>query len=222
MNRYKNTGRKNISAAILAGTLCLAVLTGCASSGQEAPGNASQKGSENVPESVADTDTNAQALDEGEARSLGEFSMQDITGKTYTEEMFKDYDLTMVNVFATWCSPCIHEIPDLEKLYQEMADQGVNLVGIILDAADGNGGVDTEAVEKAKLLAEQTGASYPFLIPDAGGLNGRLNGIQAVPETFFVDRDGRIIGETYTGSNDLDGWRQVVETERSKRKGAQP
>ena len=136
--------------------------------------------------------------------------------------MFKDYDLTMVNVFATWCSPCIHEIPDLEKLYQEMADQGVNLVGIILDAADGNGGVDTEAVEKAKLLAEQTGASYPFLIPDAGGLNGRLNGIQAVPETFFVDRDGRIIGETYTGSNDLDGWRQVVETERSKWKGAQP
>ncbi len=155
--------------------------------------------------------------------SLGEFSIQDITGKTYTNEIFQDYELTMVNAFTTWCTPCVNEIPDLEKLNQELTGQGVQIVGIVLDAvADEKGTVDAETVEKAKLLAERTGASYPFLIPDADGLNGRLNGIQAVPETFFVDKNGTVVGETYTGSNSLEGWKQVVEAELASLRGEQP
>ncbi len=45
--------------------------------------------------------------------------------KTYTQDIFSKYDLTMVNIFTTWCSPCVNEIPDLEKLYQEMKDKKV-------------------------------------------------------------------------------------------------
>ncbi len=157
-------------------------------------------------------DTQAGAEPAG-GESLGEFSMEDMEGNTYTQDMFSDYSLTMVNVFTTWCTPCINEIPDLEKLRNEMADQGVNVVGIALDAIDATGSADGEAVEKAKLLAEQTGVTYPFLIPDAGYLNGRLMGINAVPETFFVDKDGNIVGETYTGSRSLDEWKSVVEQE---------
>lgn len=151
--------------------------------------------------------------DDAKTGSLGDFSMKDIEGNDYTQEMFADYELTMVNVFTTWCTPCINEIPDLEKLRNEMADQGVNVVGIVLDAADGTGGTDEEAVEKAKTLAERTGVTYPFLIPDAGLLNGRLSGINAVPETFFVDKDGNIVGETYSGSRSLEEWKSVVEQE---------
>lgn len=68
-------------------------------------------------------------------------------------------------------------------------------------------------MEKAKLLAETTEVTYPFLIPDAGYLNGRLAGIQAVPETFFVDKEGNIVGETYSGSRSLEEWKRIVETE---------
>lgn len=127
--------------------------------------------------------------------------------------MFADYDLTMVNVFTTWCSPCVSEIPDLEKLHNEMEEQGVNVVGIVLDAVDAFGKADEEVVETAKLLAEKTGAAYPFLIPDEGYLNGRLLGINAVPETFFVDKEGNITGETYSGSRSLEDWKTIVETE---------
>lgn len=154
--------------------------------------------------------------------SLGEFSLQDITGATYTNEMFGDYKLTMINVFTTWCSPCISEIPDLEKLHKEMLDQGVQVVGVVLDAVDSDGSRSEEVVEKAKLLAERTGASYPFLIPDADGLNGRVKGIQAVPETFFVDKDGTIVGTTYSGSHSLEDWKKIVETELDQLKGEQP
>lgn len=143
--------------------------------------------------------------------SLGEFTTQDINGNTVTQGIFKDYDLTMVNIFTTWCSPCVGEIPDLEQLHQQMADQGVNVVGVVLDVLNEKGEVDQDTLEKAQLLAEQTGATYPFLLPDSGYFNGRLTGIDAVPETFFVDSNGNIVGETYSGSGDLAYWLEIVE-----------
>ena len=97
-----------------------------------------------------------------------------------------------------------------------MADQGVQVAGIVLDAAGQSGETDEEAVKKAKLLAEKAEVTYPFLIPDAGYLNGRLAGISAVPETFFVDKEGNIVGETYSGSRSYDDWKSIVEKELSE------
>ena len=50
-------------------------------------------------------------------------------------------------------------------------------------------------------------------------MNGRLTGIQAFPETFFVDKDGNIVGETYSGSGSLEDWLEVVEQELANVKG---
>ena len=189
---------------LLLSSLCfLMVFSGCSS------GN--DKSSDNVQEKVTaggNQETSALYLE-----NLGEFSVQDITGESYTQEMFSDYDLTMVNVFTTWCTPCVNEIPDLEKLKNELSGQGVNVVGFVLDAIDGNGNTSEDAIEKAKLLAEKTGVSYPFLIPDQSYLNGRLSGINAVPETFFVDKEGNIVGSTYSGSRSFEDWKSIVETE---------
>lgn len=145
--------------------------------------------------------------------SLGEFSTQDINGDVYTQEIFQDYDLTLVNIFATWCSPCVAEMPDLEKLHQQVAGKGVNVIGIVLDALDEKGEIVQQSLEQARRLVEKTGVTYPILLPDSTYLNGRLSGIQAVPETFFVDKDGNIVGETYSGSGDLEYWLDVVEQE---------
>lgn len=145
--------------------------------------------------------------------SLGDFTTQDVSGNTVTPDLFEDYDLTLVNVFATWCSPCIAEIPDLEKLHQQMADKGVGVVGVVLDAADQNGEVVQTALEQAQVLVEKLGVTYPVIVPDATHLNGRVANIQAVPETFFVDKDGNIVGETYSGSRSLEDWTEIVENE---------
>lgn len=191
-------GKKGILCGLLLCSLfCLIAFTGCGPEGDASGG----------------TGAGADSAQEAGAVSLGSFDMKDISGKTYTQEMFADYELTMVNVFATWCGPCIQEIPDLEKLSQKMSGRSVQVVGIVLDAIDSTDSLDQEAVEKAKALAEYTGAAYPFLIPDAGYLNGRLAGIDAVPETFFVDSKGRIVGETYSGSRSLEEWEEIVERE---------
>ena len=141
------------------------------------------------------------STDAAEGTNVGKFETTGVDGKTYTQDIFSKYDLTMVNVFTTWCSPCINEIPDLEKLYQEMKDKGVGVVGVTRDTIGSGGKQDEEAVKKAQVIQEKTKASYPFLIPDSGMMNGRLNGISAFPETFFVDKNGNIVGETYSGSH---------------------
>lgn len=147
------------------------------------------------------------------AENVGAFETTDIDGNAYTEKVFSDYDLTLVNIFTTWCSPCVKEIPELQELYKEMKDKGVGVAGVVLDTTDEKGNQDEEAVKKAGILQEKTKAEYPFLIPDTTMMNGRLQGISAFPETFFVDKDGNIVGDTYTGSHTLDEWKEIVEKE---------
>ena len=149
----------------------------------------------------------------GDSTTVGKFETKGVDGKDYTEKVFSDYDLTLVNIFTTWCSPCVNEIPELEKLYEEMKEKGVGVVGVVLDTVGDDGKQDDAAVKKAGVLQEKTKASYPFLIPDSTMMNGRLNGISAFPETFFVDKDGNIVGETYSGSHSLDEWKKIVEKE---------
>ena len=149
----------------------------------------------------------------GDSTNVGKFETKGVDGKDYTEKVFSDYDLTLVNVFTTWCSPCVNEIPELEKLYEEMKEKGVGVVGVVLDTVGDDAKQNEDTVKKAGVLQEKTKASYPFLVPDSTMMNGRLNGISAFPETFFVDKEGNIVGETYSGSHSLDEWKKIVEKE---------
>ena len=146
---------------------------------------------------------------------LSNLQTKDIDGKEFSSKDFANYDLTMVNVFATWCSPCVQEIPDLAEIQKEMKDKGVNIVGVVTDTVDQTG-ENREALEKAKLIRERSKAEYPFLIPDQNNFNGRLSGIQAFPETFFVDKKGQIVGETYSGSRNKKAWMEIIEKELAK------
>lgn len=195
-------------AALLAAVMCAAILTACSSTQPETP-------------AFDETNTDQQLLDETVrdlqsefvGPSLGEFTTQDVNGNAYTQDMFKDYDLTLVNIFATWCTPCVAEMSELEKLYQQMKEQGVNVAGFVLDVRNEKGEIVQEDLERAQELVEQTGVTYPVLLPDDTYLNGRLTGIEAIPETFFVDRDGNVVGGTYVGSSGLEDWLEIVEQE---------
>ena len=154
-----------------------------------------------------------------DADNVGTFETTDIDGNTYTEKVFSDYDLTLVNAFTTWCSPCVNEMPELEELYQEMKDQGVGVVGMVLDSVSEDGTPDDSIVQKAQLLKEKTGVTYPLQIPDKGFLNGRISGLQSFPESFFVDKDGNIVSDPIMGSNTFDGWKEAVEKQLAALKG---
>lgn len=149
--------------------------------------------------------------------NVGTFETTDVNGKTYTQEVFQDYDLTLVNVFATWCSPCVNEMPELEALRAEYEKKGIKLgvVGMVMDTKTTEG-TDEGAVERAQALIKNGGLNFPLLMPDEGEMNGRLTGIQAYPETFFVDKDGNIVSEAYVGARSQEEWSEIVEQELGK------
>lgn len=193
-----------LTALALAGALCLGPLAGCGNTESELqPFDSSS-------DSLATEGYDSPA---GDVTSVGTFTTQDVNGERYDETYFQQYKLTLVNVFTTWCSPCVEEIPYLDQLRQELAELGVGVVGIVLDAVNEDGSVAEDALETAQELAESTNAGYPFLLPDETWLNGRVKGINAVPETFFVDSEGNIVGEAYLGGRTLDEWKAVVEQE---------
>lgn len=206
---------KKIIAFLLAGVMCAGSLTACASPRHEAPPS-------DVPETSQQTwdETDGGLVSEFVGPSLGTFTTQDVNGKEYTQEMFQDYDLTLVNIFTTWCTPCVQEMPELEKLYQQMKDRGVNVVGFVLDVLNEKGEIVQTDLERAQELVKKTGVTYPVLLPDTSYLNGRLTGIEAFPETFFVDRDGNVVGGTYSGSGGYEDWLEVVEQELAALKGS--
>lgn len=154
--------------------------------------------------------------------NVGNFSTTDVFGNAFTQEFFQQYDLTLVNAFATWCSPCVQEMPELEKLRKAYEEKDIKLgvVGVVLDTKTPFG-TDVSAVERAKVLYQRSGAQFPFVMPDETNMNDRLTGIESVPETFFVDRQGNIMSDPYVGARSMEAWSQIVDQEMVKVQGAQ-
>jgi peroxiredoxin len=94
-------------------------------------------------------------------------------------------DLTVVNFWATWCPPCIEEMPELSSIHREMSPKGVKVVGLAVDSPSAVRG-----------FLETREFSYPLLITGASGseLGKRLgNSIEALPYTVLIDEKGNVI-----------------------------
>jgi cytochrome c biogenesis protein CcmG/thiol:disulfide interchange protein DsbE len=97
--------------------------------------------------------------------------------------------VTLVNIWATWCIPCRDEMPALEKLYQELGPKGLRILAISID--DGTPG-DVQS------FVRELGLSFEFLHDKSGDIQ-RVYQTTGVPESFLLDRDGvivkKVIGE---------------------------
>lgn len=148
---------------------------------------------------------------------LGDFSAQDFDGNAVTKDIFADYDLTMVNLWTTTCGYCIEEMPVLNELRKEFQDDGVsfNIISVCMDIGNTEE-INDANLKKAKEIIEKAGVEYPNLIPDSVLLEGRLNGIQAFPESFFVDSEGNVVSEPYVGARPKNHWRVTMNNEIEK------
>lgn len=145
-------------------------------------------------------------------QNIGDFQTTDIYGNIVTKEIFSNYDLTLVNIFTTWASPCLQEVQELEQVYQQQltAEHPINVIGIVYDASQSE---NQEVIELAKRIQSELNITYDFIIPDTILMEGRLKGVTAFPETFFVDRQGNIIGDYYLGARPKEDWLEVIQTE---------
>lgn len=176
-------------------------------------------GEEWTSEEPGDTLTDEQTKDmdrinEEEELTIGltSFRTKDIYGTEWDQSIFQDYSLTMVNVWGTFCGPCIDEMPSLGELQNEYESKGVNIVGIVVDVQDDNLELIDEQISLAKEIAEGTGADYTHLIVTEEMIDSVLNQFDAIPASFFVDSDGNIVSEFYIGSREKADWAGIIES----------
>lgn len=95
--------------------------------------------------------------------------------------------VVLLNVWATWCAPCVREMPALQTLYDRYRDRGLEVVAVSVDAQL-PGGSGTEDIAR---FASDLGLTFRIL-HDASGAVERAFNVPAVPVTIVITRDGRI------------------------------
>lgn len=186
---------KKISIFCLTGMLALG-LWACSSS--------KDGSSEGSSSSDSSGTTKQETSENGVTVNMPQFTTTDMDGNKVTNDIFAEYDLTVVNFWATYCNPCIDELPELAEWKKELPDN-VNLIGLLVD-------VDEKGSEQYKLaerIISQTGADYQHLIATEE-FDDIISNLVGVPTTFFVDSTGKIIGEPFAGA-DVSAYKQTVE-----------
>jgi peroxiredoxin len=89
--------------------------------------------------------------------------------------------VVMVNFWATWCAPCRQEMPQLNKLYEKYRASGFVLLGVNVD----------DDSRHAADVAAKLGLKFPVLL-DTDKTVSRLYGLNTMPSTVLIDRDGRV------------------------------
>jgi cytochrome c biogenesis protein CcmG/thiol:disulfide interchange protein DsbE len=127
-----------------------------------------------------------------------QFSLKNLAGK---QVKISDYrgEVVLINFWATWCPPCLAEIPDLVKLKKEKADKQFEILGIVLSSKESS---VRKIVSKEKI-------NYPVLwgtnkvVEDFGG-------IPVIPRTFLLDKDGKIV-EDILGMRNYDFFKKLLD-----------
>jgi len=204
---------KNRLLLVMLASLMVLSSSACAKSGggqgQSSEPVASSSASAQVEEPVSSENTSGDA--NPDEPTLKNFKTTDLDGNEITQEIFSNADLTMINIWATYCNPCLGEMPDLGVLAEEYADQGVQIIGILMDVYDQNWNVVQSQVDLAKEIIQETGADYLHLMPSTDLIYAKLRYVQAVPETIFVDKEGNLVGEPHLGARTKNKWSEEIQ-----------
>lgn len=132
------------------------------------------------------------------------FETTDIDGNPIdSATLFAAHEYTMVNIWASWCGPCVNELHELDALNASLAESDCAVVGMLYD------GGKASALESARASLTEKGATYLNLLPPANV--DSIFPIEAFPTSFFVDRQGRIMGSTIVGA-DVQGYERTFKS----------
>ena len=115
-------------------------------------------------------------------RLVPDFAYPGLDGKMVQLSDFRG-KVVLVNIWATWCRPCIDEMPSMEKLYQEFKDGDFEILAVSIDALGAD--VVTPFMQKYNL-------TFPALIDKEGKI--RISyGVTGIPESFIIDQNGGLV-----------------------------
>ena len=126
-----------------------------------------------------------------------DFLLYDLSGKPVS---LKDYagKPVVVNFWATWCPPCLQEMPWFEQLAKRYSGTGLTVLGLSTD-------IEGQTASRAKVVAtvKRLGVTYPILLYD-GSLKVKYGPVHLLPETFYINRKGVVVEDVW-GHADKEG-----------------
>ena len=135
------------------------------------------------------------------------FETTDLEGNAVrSEDIFSENRLTMVNLWGTFCGPCIGEMPDLEELNARLKDKDCAVIGVVIDVPSAD---DSAMIQTAEEIIADTGVTYLNLLPWEG-MDAALPS-QFVPTTYFIDANGQIVGEAAIGARGADEYEALID-----------
>lgn len=137
----------------------------------------------------AESEEEEEAAEEVKTIPAIDFTLKDQYGNTHTLSDYKGKTV-FLNFWATWCSPCRAEMPDIQKLYEEFQQEEEDIV--ILGVAAPNLGRE-KSEEGIKGFLEENGYTYPVVM-DTEAEAFQAYGINSFPTTFMIDKDGNVFG----------------------------
>lgn len=189
---------KKVFAFCLVGTMAF----GLAACGQKAGKTVSTNSKPAASETKKDT----------KSENIGNFETTDLENNKVTQDIFKENDLTLVNLLSSTCNPCMEELPHLAEISNEYKDKKVGVLGINIDM-DSKGNPD-EASKKAllKILGKKKN-NMRVVFMDQNLMSKFAKKTEAIPYTFFVDKNGNIVGEEYLGDRSKEDWVKIINEE---------
>ena len=179
--------------------LSLTLLCGCAGNNSELSADPAKKTDAASEPSTSE----AQPSEEESAPIFIAFEGTDLEGNAVSQEIFSQSRLTMVNVWATYCNPCLREMPGLGELAAEYDGSEFQIIGIVSDVWEGE---DRALVES---LIQETEADYPHLLANDSIGSAILSSVSSLPTTFFFDGDGAYLGGV-VGSKEKSDWEELI------------
>ena len=137
------------------------------------------------------------------AKNIPNFSATTIKGETVTNEIFAAKKITIVNIWGTFCPPCIAEMPELGEMARSMPADA-QIIGLVCDASE-----NSPQIQKALQITQEAGATFTNIVPDAQLMNF-MAGVEAVPTTIFVNSKGEVVGKAIIGA-DVESYKNELE-----------
>lgn len=128
-------------------------------------------------------------------KKMPAFRLEDIGGKEVTEEVFKDYGLTIIIAWQTKCEPCYYELEALNEIYKKYNKKGVNVIGLNLD---------NPGREKLEEILDELELEYTNLLADKDYINEIVKHVTGTPTALFVDSDGEFIKDGKAGTKGME------------------
>ncbi len=110
-----------------------------------------------------------------------EFELQDLAGKDVKLSSLKG-KVVFLNFWATWCGPCRTEMPSMQRMYEKLKGEGLEILAVDLQ----------EGKDQVQSFARELGLSFPILLDSTGKVGAHYNA-RAIPTTYLFDRKGFII-----------------------------